>query len=150
MQMLRGGRGFTKEKVRLMLDFTVSVCNAQDVECTFEKPRLLAASVVHGFKRGSKDLGIPTANLNMDELTADKVDIAPGIYFGFAKLHGMNYEAVVSVGWNPFYKNTVKTIEAHLLATMDDFYGEHLELLMCGFLRDEQNFDGLGSIIYRS
>ncbi|CAM9184795.1 unnamed protein product, partial [Ectocarpus fasciculatus] len=110
-------------------------------------PRLLSASVVHGFKRGSKDLGIPTANLNMDELAADKVDIAPGIYFGFARLNSVTYQTVISVGWNPFYKNTVKTIEAHLLATMDDFYGEHLEVLMCGFLREELNFSGLDDLI---
>lgn len=80
----------------------------------------------------------------MDELAADKVDIAPGIYFGFARLNSVTYQTVISVGWNPFYKNTVKTIEAHLLATMDDFYGEHLEVLMCGFLREELNFSGLG------
>ena len=103
--------------------------------------------MVHGFKRGSKELGIPTANLNMDELGADKADMAPGIYFGFARLNGATHEAVVSVGWNPFYKNTVKTIEAHLLASMEDFYGEHLQVLMCGFLRNEQNFEGLGMYI---
>ena len=118
-------------------------------EYIFDSPRLLSASVVHGFKRGSKDLGIPTANLNMDEIAAEKADISSGIYYGFARLHSRTYETVVSVGWNPFYKNTVKTIEAHLLASMDDFYGENLEVLICGFLRDEQNFDGLGKNLTR-
>ena len=31
-------------------------------------PIVLTATVVHGFQRGSKELGIPTANLSMDEL----------------------------------------------------------------------------------
>lgn len=114
-------------------------------ECTFDRPLLLAATVVHGFKRGSKELGIPTANLSMDELAVDKADMDPGIYFGFARLDGKTYDTVVSVGWNPYYKNTVKTIEAHLLASMEDFYGQRLEVLICGFLRQEQNFTGLGT-----
>ena len=113
-------------------------------EEVFPRPKFLRASVIHGYNRGSKELGIPTANLSMEEL-GDKGDIPPGIYFGFARLNSRVYEAVVSVGWNPFYKNTLKTIEAHLLSKLDDFYGESLEVLLCGFLREEQNFNSLGS-----
>ena len=109
----------------------------------FDKPKLLSATVVHGFKRGSKELGIPTANLCMDEL-GPAGDIPPGIYFGLARLRGVVYKAVVSVGWNPFYKNTVKTIEAHLLSPLEDFYSDRLDVLLLGFLRDEQNFSSLG------
>ena len=34
----------------------------------FVEPVVLVAKVVHGFGRGSKELGIPTANMDMDEL----------------------------------------------------------------------------------
>jgi hypothetical protein len=37
-------------------------------EKVFSEPVLLAAEIVHGFKRGSKELGIPTANLSMDQI----------------------------------------------------------------------------------
>jgi len=61
-----------------------------------------------------KELGIPTANLDMDEL-GSKGDLKTGIYFGWVMLRGNIYETVISIGWNPFYKNEKKTIEAHLL-----------------------------------
>jgi FAD synthase len=102
--------------------------------------------VVTGFKRGSKELGIPTANLDMEELGTSGDNFDPGIYFGWARLRGECFQAVVSVGWNPFYNNTLKTIEAHLLVPLDDFYGERLELYLLGYLRPEANFKSLGML----
>lgn len=116
-------------------------------EKDYDKSILLQAPVVQGFQRGSKELGIPTANLDMNVLGEAGSDLETGIYFGWAKLKGKHFECVVSVGWNPFYKNEKKTIEAHLLAKMDDFYGEQLDVLLCGYLRQECNFDGLDDLI---
>jgi riboflavin kinase len=113
-------------------------------ERLFDKGIYLGATVVHGQKRGSKELGIPTANLGMDELGKVGDSLETGIFFGWARLNGTYYQTVVSVGWNPFYQNTVKTIEAHLLHSLDDFYGEYLELLLIGYLRPEANFKSLG------
>lgn len=110
----------------------------------FEKPIVLNAEVVHGFNRGSKELGIPTANLSMEELGNTGEELETGIYYGYAHLKGQQYHTVVSVGWNPYYKNSKKTVEAHLLATMEDFYGEKLQLSLLGYLRKETNFSSLG------
>lgn len=44
----------------------------------------LSSHVVHGFGRGSKQLGIPTANLEEDITQDLKLD--DGIYYGFAQL----------------------------------------------------------------
>ncbi|CAE7755244.1 RFK, partial [Symbiodinium microadriaticum] len=109
----------------------------------FETPIVLGANVVHGFKRGSKELGIPTANLDMNELGPEGDALDTGIYFGWAKLRDQYYQSVVSVGWNPFYGNTKKTVEAHLLEPLEDFYGERLQVALCGFLRHECNFSSL-------
>lgn len=106
----------------------------------------ITASVVHGFGRGSKELGIPTANLNMEEV-GDKCELKAGIYYGWTNLKEVMYETVVSIGWNPFYKNEKKTIEAHLLQKLPDFYGERISILICGFLREECNFDKLDDLI---
>ena len=115
-------------------------------EKKFEASIVLRANVVHGFNRGSKELGIPTANLSMEELGALGEALETGIYYGWAKLKEVRYETVVSVGWNPFYKNTKKTVEAHLLSKMDDFYGEELTVELLGYLRQEANFNGLGKL----
>ena len=113
-----------------------------------EPPSLLTATIVHGFKRGSKELGIPTANLDMDELGEEFQTFKLGIYYGWAKMNnGDIHRCVVSVGWNPYYKNEKITIEAHLLTNLEDFYGEKLSVLICGYLRDECNFTSLEDLI---
>ncbi len=47
-------------------------------ERLFDSPLLLTAEVVHGFKRGSKELGIPTANLSMEQLGEESAAIETG------------------------------------------------------------------------
>lgn len=100
--------------------------------------------MVHGYNRGSKELGIPTANLCMEEL-GEKGNLETGIYYGWSRLRGEVYRAVVSIGWNPFYHNTKKTIEAHLLHELSDFYDEQLDVMLLGYLRQECNFNSVGT-----
>jgi len=115
-------------------------------EKKFSEIVVLEAEVVHGFKRGSKELGFPTANLDMQQLGETGEQMSTGIYYGYAILRGVDHPTVVSVGWNPFYQNEKKTVEAYLLAQLDDFYGEQIKLLLYGYLRDECNFSGLGEL----
>jgi riboflavin kinase len=82
----------------------------------------------------------------MEQLGEIGDSLQTGIYYGWCLLREIPYCAVVSVGWNPFYKNEKKTIEAHLIASLDDFYGEHVSLLLFGYLRDEADFKSLGEI----
>ena len=51
-------------------------------------PIRLTSKIVPGFGRGSKELGIPTANISRDDLKCDiEFDSLPcGIYWGFAKI----------------------------------------------------------------
>jgi riboflavin kinase len=50
-------------------------------------PLQMEGKVIHGFGRGSKELGIPTANLPVDDtLTPWIANIEPGVYFGWASL----------------------------------------------------------------
>ncbi len=50
-------------------------------------PLQMEGKVISGFGRGSKELGIPTANLPIDDnLTPWIADIKSGVYFGWASL----------------------------------------------------------------
>ncbi|KAH8508986.1 hypothetical protein Peur_050817 [Populus x canadensis] len=109
----------------------------------------IGGPVVKGFGRGSKVLGIPTANLSTKGYSALLSEHPSGVYFGWAGLSTRGvYKMVMSIGWNPYFNNTEKTIEPWLLHEFDgDFYGEELRLVIVGYIRPEANFTSLESLI---
>ncbi|KAH8897061.1 riboflavin kinase [Thozetella sp. PMI_491] len=134
-------------------------------------PLRMEGKVISGFGRGSKELGIPTANLPVDSsVTPWIADIKSGVYFGWAALrlpaaHPNQatadsaesaqasssfslYPMVMSIGYNPFYKNTVRSAEVHVLHQFaEDFYGVEMRLLLAGFIREEKDYSGLEALI---
>ena len=51
------------------------------------------------------------------------------------------YEMVMSVGWNPYYKNSVRSVEVDVMHDLKgDFYGARMRLLMLGFVREELDY----------
>ncbi|KAK8233415.1 riboflavin kinase-domain-containing protein [Phyllosticta capitalensis] len=51
------------------------------------------------------------------------------------------YPMAMSIGWNPFYKNTVRSVEVHIMHDFPrDFYGSHLNLVVLGFIRPEYDY----------
>jgi riboflavin kinase len=89
-----------------------------------------------GFGRGSKELGIPTANLDATKTEThphiEFEDLPCGIYWGFCRIGKEKNEddeddidasvvyatrtAAISIGFNPTYGNDKKTVEPHLIA----------------------------------
>ncbi|EJK66856.1 hypothetical protein THAOC_12177 [Thalassiosira oceanica] len=96
------------------------------------RPIRVVSKVVRGFGRGSKELGIPTANVSGggDDFACSIGEFASlptGIYWGFGRVGeplddaegesviGRVLPAAISVGYNPHYKNKEKTVEPHLI-----------------------------------
>ncbi|XP_070351653.1 riboflavin kinase isoform X3 [Equus asinus] len=78
-------------------------------------PYFCRGEVVRGFGRGSKQLGIPTANFPEQVVDNLPADLSTGIYYGWASVgSGDVHKMVVSIGWNPYYKNTKKSM-GHIL-----------------------------------
>jgi len=109
-------------------------------------PFFAKGKVVKGFGRGSKELGIPTANLPDEVIEVLPQEMDTGIYYGFANVDGGPvYKMVMSIGWNPYYKNVKKSMEAHLLHVFpEDFYGSLLRVCVLGYVRPECSFNSLG------
>ncbi|KAK7564078.1 hypothetical protein IWX92DRAFT_296171 [Phyllosticta citricarpa] len=127
-------------------------------------PLYLSGKVIKGFGRGSKELGIPTANIPIEGLSVGgHSDLESGVYYGWAGLdfhdssnvktptNGSSasfstptkniYPMAMSIGWNPFYKNSVRSVEVHIMhAFARDFYGSHLNLVVLGFIRPELDY----------
>ncbi|KAJ3682415.1 hypothetical protein LUZ60_014988 [Juncus effusus] len=115
------------------------------------EPWFIGGPVIKGFGRGSKILGVPTANLPAEKFSDVLSEHTSGVYFGWAKLSTRGvYKMVMSIGWNPYFDNTEKTIEPWLLHEFEeDFYGEELRLAIVGYIRPEANFPSLESLIER-
>ncbi|SOV18411.1 riboflavin kinase / FAD synthase family protein, putative [Plasmodium sp. gorilla clade G2] len=105
----------------------------------FKKYLYIYGKVVKGFGRGSKYLNLPTANIFHPNFIS--ADIMPGIYFGICKLRDKIFKSVISIGYNPYFKNKHMTIEAFLYYKTDDlFYDENIHLIIIGIIRSESNF----------
>ncbi|KAK7943086.1 riboflavin kinase [Apiospora aurea] len=146
------------------------VCSDNGPEAPY--PLQMEGEVISGFGRGSKELGIPTANLPVDESQMTWIaNITSGVYFGYAALrlpanhpdipaatsssNGDSssteyhiFPMVMSIGYNPFYKNSKRSAEVHILHKFaQDFYGAPMRLLLLGFVREEKNYAGVEALI---
>jgi len=112
-------------------------------------PHYAKGEIVKGFGRGSKELGIPTANFPEDVVEELPEDIKTGIYFGFASVEkGEVHKMVMSIGLNPFYGNRKKSMETHILHKFDgDLYGKILKVIIVGYIRPEQDYTTLDDLI---
>ncbi|KAI9595095.1 hypothetical protein BDF19DRAFT_385630 [Syncephalis fuscata] len=115
-------------------------------------PVFLNSKVIHGFGRGSKDLGIPTANMEEKAQESLCKDAKLGVYYGWAQVVGVEdntvFPMVMSLGWNPFYKNEKRSAEVHLIHQFsNDFYGHQIRVALLGYIRPEKNYDSLDALI---
>lgn len=120
--------------------------------CTTTKaglPHFAKGKIIKGFGRGSKELGIPTANFPEEVVSDLPETIETGVYFGYANVDkGPIYKMVMSIGWNPFYGNTKKSMETHIMHKFDgDLYDQELRVAILGYIRGEKNFPNLEALI---
>mmetsp|Transcript_44607 Transcript_44607/g.111914 ORF Transcript_44607/g.111914 Transcript_44607/m.111914 type:complete len:457 (-) Transcript_44607:313-1683(-) len=120
-------------------------------------PLYLQGDVTTGFGRGSRQMGVPTANLPPEPLV-DAIESLPnGVYFGWAQLvggagsDGDVHKMVMNIGQRPTCEDGGgRTVEVHVLhAYGADFYGERMKALAMGYLRPEMKFDGFPALVAR-
>ncbi len=100
----------------------------------------LKGSVIKGKGIGRSVLGIPTANLLVNER---KLLPGNGVYSCEVKLRGKKYLGVLNIGNRPTFDNGAKSVEVHILDFADDIYDEILELNFKSFLRKEKKFSDI-------
>lgn len=103
------------------------------------RPFSIYGMVEHGQKLAGK-LGFPTANI---ALPASAALPRAGVYAVSATLNGTTYHGIANLGKRPTIEESVKItrLETHFVDySGDDFYGEHIEIFLHRFIRDEQKF----------
>lgn len=109
-------------------------------------PIEVAGIVTKGFGRGSRELGFPTANIPPTDIPPqlDRV----GVYFGYAMVRQEVFSMVMSLGYNPYYKNVEKSLEIYIVHEFkSDFYGESMRAIVCGWLRPELDYTTRDALI---
>jgi riboflavin kinase / FMN adenylyltransferase len=152
---------FTAEGVTLLTDEGVTISSSQirdllavgEVEAAARelcRPHRVEGIVVRGQQRG-RALGFPTANAEPPPNTAIPAD---GIYAGWlASLHtdGTEQErwpAAISVGTNPTFDGSDRTVEAYALDRDDlDLYGVHVAVEFAERIRGQVRFDSIDDLV---
>lgn len=108
------------------------------------RPHRVEGVVVHGEGRGGSQLGYPTANL---DVTAHAAIPADGIYAGWFCLGTRRSPTAISVGSNPTFDGTRRTVEAFVLDEGANFYGRRVALDFVERLRGQIRYDAVEPLI---
>jgi riboflavin kinase/FMN adenylyltransferase len=95
-----------------------------------------------GFGRGH-DLEFPTANIRPPGKLLPK----DGVYSAVARYDGRDYAALVSIGTNPQFDGTTRTIEAWLRDFHKTIYGHELHLRDLRYVREQRVFSSVDELI---
>lgn len=102
----------------------------------------LRGPVVLGAGRGH-DLGFPTANVAV----SPKLLPRDGVYACTARFDGRDRAALVSIGTNPTFDGTTRTVEAWLQDFQQTIYGKELALRDLRFVREQQRFSNVEELL---
>ncbi|WP_035846287.1 bifunctional riboflavin kinase/FAD synthetase [Kitasatospora azatica] len=122
------------------------------------RPHRVEGVVVRGAQRG-RDLGYPTANVDTVPHSAVPAD---GVYAGWLTVlgrpgpllpdagQGGRMPAAISVGTNPTFNGTTRTVEAYAIDRVGlDLYGLHVAVDFLAYLRGMEKFDTIEALLDR-
>jgi hypothetical protein len=146
------------DRLRSQIVPLVRACvDAGDVVAATEalgRPHRVEGVVVRGDGRG-KGLGYPTANVAPPMHSAIPAD---GVYAAWftvlghgpgtgSVVPGERYLAAVSVGTNPTFSGRTRTVEAFVLDTDADLYGQHVAVGFVARIRGQKKFASVDDLI---
>lgn len=146
-----------RESVTFSSTYIRSCVDAGDVVAAAEalgRPHRVEGVVVRGDGRG-RGLGYPTANIAPPMHSAIPAD---GVYAAWFTVlgHGLGsgsvqpgqrYQAAVSVGTNPTFSGRTRTVEAFVLDTDADLYGQHVAVDFVSRLRGQRKFASADDLV---
>ncbi|MEV7217602.1 bifunctional riboflavin kinase/FAD synthetase [Kitasatospora cineracea] len=110
------------------------------------RPHRVEGEVVRGAQRG-RELGYPTANVDTVPYSAIPAD---GVYAGWLTADGETMPAAISVGTNPTFDGTARTVEAYAIDRVGlDLYGQHVAVDFLAWLRGMEKFDSVDALLER-
>lgn len=102
------------------------------------RPFQYSGWVVAGAGR-ARQLQVPTANI--DSGCPEKIQVAPGVYFGMAHCEGRDWPALANIGFAPTFGEGKHKIEVHIPYFSGNLYDRWLQFDLLHYHRPEQTFD---------
>src|ERR1700751_1914229 len=147
----------SNETVTVSSTYVRSCVDAGDMVAATEalgRPHRVEGVVVRGHGRGA-ELGFPTANVAPPMYSAIPADGGYATWFivlGHGPVTGTvtpgeRYQAAVSVGTNPTFSGRTRTVEAFVLDTTADLYGQHVAVDFAGRIRGQRKFDSVDDLV---
>ncbi|WP_405661839.1 bifunctional riboflavin kinase/FAD synthetase [Streptomyces sp. RK9] len=135
-----GGQPFSSTLTRRLIA-EGDVAGAHEI---LGRPHRVEGVVVRGAQRG-RELGFPTANVETLPHTAIPAD---GVYAGWLHADGEAMPAAISVGTNPTFDGTARTVEAYAIDRVGlDLYGLHVAVDFLAFVRGMAKFDSIDELL---
>ncbi|MET8628164.1 bifunctional riboflavin kinase/FAD synthetase [Kitasatospora sp. NPDC004669] len=136
------GEPFSSSLTRRLVE-TGDMAGANEV---LGRPHRVEGEVVRGAQRG-RELGYPTANVETVPHSAIPAD---GVYAGWLTAGGERMPAAISVGTNPTFDGTARTVEAYAIDRVGlDLYGLHVAVDFLTYLRGMEKFDSIDALLDR-
>ncbi len=107
---------------------------------------MLNGTVVNGKQLGGK-IGFPTANLDVKE--SYKLIPKTGVYAVKSIIENKVVYGMMNIGSRPTVNGNHQTIEVHFFDFNQDLYTQNLTIELLYFLRDEEKFDSVESLIHQ-
>ncbi|MCP5161125.1 MAG: bifunctional riboflavin kinase/FAD synthetase [Hahellaceae bacterium] len=130
-------------------DFTLA-------EALLGRPYAISGCVIHGQKLG-RQLGVPTANIALGRLRPALNGVYAVKVFRCKACLGEagdvnetvdldGWYGVANIGVKPTINGSTPSLEVHIFNFAGELYGEHLRVVFCQRLREEQKFSGLDAL----
>lgn len=123
------------------------------------RPFALTGEVQHGAGRGGRELGYPTAN---QYFSGNRAVPADAVYAGWLTVlqknsdekaltgtmkPGIRYPAAISVGTNPTFGDTRRSVETFVLDNESDLYGRIVRVEFVDWVRDMEKFSSVDDLL---
>lgn len=123
------------------------------------RPFALTGEVQHGAGRGGRELGYPTANQYFPASRAVPTDAVYAGWLTVVQSHpdeealtgtmrwGIRYPAAISVGTNPTFGDTRRSVETFVLDNDSDLYGRIVRVEFVDWVRDMVKFTSIEELL---
>lgn len=106
---------------------------------------ILEGRVVYGDQRGGRQMGFPTANLDIGN---DVLIPARGVYMAKVRVRDQIFDGVLNIGVKPTIgPDLPPSVEVHILEFAQVIYGEWVELSLLHRIRSEAKFSSINELI---